>query len=124
MSTIALVPVDEYLRDSEKPYCEYRDGVIYAKAMPTKLHSIIQRLLPELLQARLPKHRDAYPELTLKVSASHYLIPDVAVTDDFPGPYPTDAVHMCCEVRYPMIAWARCLPSARSITPGVSRSAG
>ena len=51
VSTTALMPVDEYLRLTEKPYCEYRDGAVSPKALPTKLHAIIQRDLMTLLRA-------------------------------------------------------------------------
>jgi hypothetical protein len=39
MSATAIVSVESYLRRTEKPYCEYVDGVLYPKAMPTKLHA-------------------------------------------------------------------------------------
>ena len=77
---MALVPVDVYLRLTGKPRCEYRDGVLYPRAMPTKLHSIIQRVLMTLLQNQgIPP----FPELTLCISATKYLIPDVAVANSF-----------------------------------------
>jgi Uma2 family endonuclease len=98
MSTTALVPVEEYLRYSEKPNCEYRDGVLYPKAMPTKLHSIIQRVLLTLLAKQGVQ---AFPELTVRVSPTRYLVPDVAVAGDFPGPYPTEPVLLCCEILSP-----------------------
>ena len=98
MSTTALMPVEEYLRLTEKPYREYRDGVVSQKAMPTKLHSIIQRVLMTALQNQ---GAQAFPELTLRISASKYLVPDVAVAGDFPGPYPTDPVQLCCEILSP-----------------------
>jgi Uma2 family endonuclease len=98
MSTATLVPVDAYLRLTEKPYREYRDGVLYPKAMPTKLHSIIQRALLTMFQSQGAL---AFPELTVRISATKYLIPDVAVGDDFPGPYPTEAVRLCCEILSP-----------------------
>ena len=98
MSTAPLVPVAAYLRMTEKPYREYRDGVLYPKAMPTKLHSIIQRLLLRMLENQ---RVTAFPELTLRISPTKYLIPDVAVADDFPGPYPTEAVRLCCEILSP-----------------------
>ncbi len=95
---MALVPVDVYLRLTGKPRCECRDGVLYPRAMPTKLHSIIQRVLMTLLQNQgIPP----FPELTLCISATKYLIPDVAVADDFPGPHPTEAVRLCCEIVSP-----------------------
>lgn len=98
MSTVAYVPVETYLRLTQKPNREYRDGVLYSKAMPTKLHSIIQRVLLTLLQNQ---GAPAFPELTLCISATRYLIPDVAVADDFPGPYPTEPVRLCCEILSP-----------------------
>lgn len=97
MGTTALMPVDEYLRLTEKPYREYRDGVVSIKAMPTKLHSIIQRVLLALLQKAGVQ---AFPELTVRISPKKYLVPDVAV-GDFPGPYPTEPVLLCCEILSP-----------------------
>ena len=98
MSVTSLVPVEEYLRSSEKPNAEYRDGVMTPKAMPTKLHSLIQGMLLMLL------HRQGVtplPELTVRLSPNRYLVPDVTVSDDFPGPYPTEPVLLCCEILSP-----------------------
>jgi Uma2 family endonuclease len=41
------------------------------------------------------------PELTLHISPTKYLVPDVCVADDFPGPYPTEPVLLCCEILSP-----------------------
>jgi Uma2 family endonuclease len=98
MSTTAQIPVEEYLRHSEKPNCEYREGVLYPKAMPTKFHSIIQRVLMTLLQNQGVQ---AFPELTVRISPTRYLVPDIAVAGDFPGPYATDPVLLCCEILSP-----------------------
>ena len=98
MSSTTLVPVEEYLRYSEKPNCEYKDGVLYPKAMPAKYHSIIQRVLMTLL---LKQGVEAYPELTVRIAPARYLVPDIAVAGDFPGPYPTEPVLLCCEILSP-----------------------
>jgi Uma2 family endonuclease len=98
MSTTTLMPVEEYLRYSEKPNCEYKDGVLYPKAMPTKFHSIIQFALSMLLRNQGVQ---PLPELTVRISPTHYLVPDVAVAGDFPGPYPTEPVLLCCEILSP-----------------------
>jgi Uma2 family endonuclease len=98
MSTTALIPVDEYLRLTEKPYCEYRDGAVFPKAMPTKFHAIIMRVLMTLLQNQ---GVEAFPELTVRLSPTRYLVPDVCVAGDFPGPYPTEPVLLCCEILSP-----------------------
>ena len=98
VSTTTLMPVEEYLRLTEKPYREYRDGDVSAKAMPTKLHSVIQYALLMLLRNQ---GAQALPELTVRISPSRYLVPDVVVADDFPGPYPTEPVLLCCEILSP-----------------------
>jgi Uma2 family endonuclease len=98
MSTTALMPVDEYLRLAEKPYREYWDGEVSQKAMPTKLHSLIQYALLMLLKAQGVQ---PLPELTVRISPTRYLVPDVCVAGDFPGPYPTEPVRLCCEILSP-----------------------
>ena len=98
MST-ALISVDDYLRVTDKPYYEYRDGVISQKALGTKGHSIIHRAVTMLLQDRGAR---AFPELTVRISPTKYLVPGVAATQtDFPGPYPTEPVLLCCEILSP-----------------------
>ncbi len=98
MSTVALMSVADYLRLTEKPYCEYRDGEVSSKAMPTKLHALIQYALLMLLQRQGVQ---PFPELTLCLSPKKYLVPDVSVADDFEGPYPTEPVLLCCEILSP-----------------------
>ena len=95
MSTTVLMPVEQYLRLTGKPYREYRDGLVSPKAMPTKFHAIIQYALLMLLRGQGVQ---PLPELTVRISPSKYLVPDVCVTGDFPGPYPTDPVRLCCEI--------------------------
>jgi Uma2 family endonuclease len=97
-TTPALMPVEEYLGLTEKPYREYRDGEVFPKAMRTKSHSIIQRVLITLLQNQGVQ---AFPELTVRISPTRYLLPDVCVAGDFPDPYPTEPVLLCCEILSP-----------------------
>ncbi len=98
MSTVLLVPVDEYLRSTSKPNSEYNDGVVSPKSMPTKLHSLVQFAL--LLLFRNQGVR-SFPELTVRISPTKYLVPDVCVGVDFPGPYPTEPMQLCCEILSP-----------------------
>ncbi len=99
MGATTLVTVEEYLRCSEKPNREYRDGLVTVKAMPTKLHAMLQRTLLQVLQDR---GLEPYPELSLRISPRKYLVPDVAaVREDFEGPYPTEPVLLCCEILSP-----------------------
>ena len=98
MSTAALVSVEEYLRLTEKPNCEYEEGVVHPKAMPTFLHSWIQGALWTLLgkQGAL-----ALAELTVRLSPTQYLVPDVCVVQKIEQPYPTEPVLLCVEILSP-----------------------
>ena len=98
MSAAALVSVEDYLRMSEKPNREYREGTIYPKAMPTRLHSIIQLALCKLLGQQ---GWEALPELTVRLTPSKYLVPDVTVIQDVEDVYPTKPVPLCCEILSP-----------------------
>ncbi len=98
MSAVTLISVDDYLKITDKPYREYRDGIVTAKAMPTKFHSILMLALANLLERQGVK---AYPELTVRLSPTKYLVPDVTVANDFPGDYPTEPVFLCCEILSP-----------------------
>jgi len=98
MSTAALVSVEDYLHRTEKPYCEYRDGVLHPKAMPTKLHALAQYMLVVLL--RRPGV-EALAEMHVRLSATKYLIPDVIAAPVIQGPYPTEPVLLCIEILSP-----------------------
>ena len=95
MSGIGRVSVEDYLRYSEKPNAEYRDGVLIPKAMPTAFHAIIQYALLVLLRNQ---GAQALPELTVRISPSRFLVPDVCVVEDLVEPYPTKSVLLCCEI--------------------------
>ena len=98
MRSVSLMSVEEYLNLTEKPNFEYRDGELFQKAMGTKLHSLMQYALQMLLRAQ---GVTAYGELTVRISATKYLVPDVCVADDFADPYPVEPVKLCCEVLSP-----------------------
>ena len=93
-----MVPVEEYLRLTDKPYSEYRDGVLYPKPMPTFLHGIIQSVLAGLLRAL---GLVAGTEVTVRISPNHYLVPDVVAARRMELPYPTEPVLLCCEILSP-----------------------
>jgi Uma2 family endonuclease len=98
MSTTALMPVEEYLRLREKPYCEYRDGVLYPKPMATTLHGLLQFMLLVALHKR---GLQAAPEVTVRLSATKYLVPDVVAAPVLQSPHPTEPVLLCCEILSP-----------------------
>lgn len=98
MSATAIVSVEDYLHRTEKPYCEYVDGVLHPKAMPTKLHARIQFLLQLLLQRQ---GVEALAEVRVRLSPTKYLIPDVIAAPEIQGPYPTEPVLLCVEILSP-----------------------
>jgi Uma2 family endonuclease len=92
------MPVEEYLRLTEKPNREYRDGEVSEKAMPTTVHAWIQSLLIVLLSRQ---GKIALSELTLPVTPTTYLVPDVAVVSSLQLPYPSDPAQLCIEILSP-----------------------
>ena len=98
MSSTTLVPVEEYLRYSDKPNCEYRGGVLYPKSMPTTFHGLLEFMLVVMLR-RLGLQ--AAPEVTVRLSPSKYPVPDVIAAPVLQSPYPTEAVLLCCEILSP-----------------------
>jgi Uma2 family endonuclease len=98
MSSTTLVPVEEYLRYSEKPNCEYREGVLYPKPMPTTFHGLLEFMLVVMLRKL---GLQAAPEVTVKLSATKFLVPDVIAAPVLQDPYPTEPVLLCCEIMSP-----------------------
>ena len=101
MST-ALVSVEEYLKANYKPACEYLDGVLRQKPMPTFDHSFVQGRLIALISARYGAYL-ALPELTVKISEREWLVPDISVMlrSRIQRPYALDPVHLCIEILSP-----------------------
>ena len=90
--------VEEYLKHSGKPNCEYIDGFLRPKPMPTKAHAMIQRRVMELLSEQ---GVEALQEVTVRLSATQYLIPDVIADRVIEDPYPTKPVMLCVEILSP-----------------------
>ena len=97
-----LVSVEEYLGKSYEPNCEYIDGVLRQKPMPTWDHSEVQSQIVYLVKAGFPAF-SASSELTVRMRPGKFLIPDVAIQrrDRLQRPYPFDPVHLCIEILSP-----------------------
>ena len=102
MTTATPVSVEEYLRTSYEPSCEYVDGVLVPKAMGTKKHGNRQLRIANLIGDAFPQY-EVTPELTVRVTRTQYLIPDLAVErrDQSQDPYPILPVHLCVEILSP-----------------------
>src|SRR5438067_10350924 len=75
MATVGTrMSVEEYLKYSGKPNCEYIDGELRPKPMPTSNHGLLEFLLAWLLRQQ---GMDARPEVTVRISPTRYLVPDV-----------------------------------------------
>jgi len=98
MGSAALVSVQDYLRRTEKPNAEYIDGVVHPKPMPTMPHSLIQAMLILLLGKQGVR---ALPELTVRLSETKFLVPDIVVARSIDTPYPTKPVELCVEILSP-----------------------
>ena len=102
MSPSTLMPVDEYLRTSFKPACEYRDGVLTQKPTPTWKHAALQLQIGSYILSNFSDFRPG-TELTVRLSENRFLVPDIAVQrkDKIQDPYPTEPVHLCVEILSP-----------------------
>jgi Uma2 family endonuclease len=98
MSAAAILSVEDYLHRTEKPYCEYIDGVLHPKAMGTRLHALIQKMLMTLLDRQ---GVEALAEVHVRLSPTKYLIPAVIAAPEIQSPYPTEPVLLCVEILSP-----------------------
>ena len=95
----------------EKPYFEYWDGEAVQKSLPTGLHSIIQKILVQLLDAL---GYMAGGEVTLKLDRTFQPIPDViAVEGSFGDLYPTEPFEVVIEILSPDDLFSRVLRKCR-----------
>jgi Uma2 family endonuclease len=101
LASAALVTEEEYLRTNYKPACDYIDGVLRQKSMPTFDHSEVQFIL--CAAVRRFAEFTANPEVTCKIRPGKFLVPDVAVQrrSELQRPYPVRPIHLCVEVLSP-----------------------
>jgi Uma2 family endonuclease len=97
-----IVPVEEYLSTTYRPNCEYIDGVLRPKPMPTRKHGLMEGWLVVLIQRAFPEF-EAVTEVTVRIHADRYLVPDLLVQrrDRIQDPYPIEPVHLCAEILSP-----------------------
>jgi Uma2 family endonuclease len=101
-TSTTLIPVEEYLRTSYKPACDYIDGVLRQKSMPTYRHGKMELRASNLINEPETGF-DATPEQTLFLRQGKYLVPDIAVqrVSELQQPYPTKPIHLCIEILSP-----------------------
>lgn len=96
------ITAEEYLRTSYQPNCEYIDGALRQKPMPTRKHGSVQIRIGRLLSDRFADF-DAESEVTVRIRPEKYFVPDLIVQrrDHMQDPYPTEPVHLCIEILSP-----------------------
>jgi Uma2 family endonuclease len=104
MATKTLITEEKYLRTSfEGPDCEYKDGEVLERGMPTYLHGLIQLRLGALFLALMKSH-NLYPssEARHRVRPGLVRIPDVAVHLGMPvEAHPDSAPYVAIEILSP-----------------------
>ncbi len=90
--------VEEFLRRTEKPNCEYREGALHPKAIPTSAHGRMQWILLLILNKL---GLDALPEVAVRVTPTRYLVPDIVAGRNLDSPYPTEPALLCVEILSP-----------------------
>jgi Uma2 family endonuclease len=89
----------------EKPYFEYWDGEAVQKSVPARLHSLIQKILLNLLDAM---GYESGAEITLKLNPAYEPIPDVIATEGpIADPYPTKPFDVVIEILSPLDPFSR-----------------
>jgi Uma2 family endonuclease len=80
MKSATLVSVEEYLRTSYSPDCDYVDGEVLERNVGERDHSKLQREFILYLGTRAKKWGiHVFPEQRVQVSARRFRIPDVCV---------------------------------------------
>jgi Uma2 family endonuclease len=110
MKAGALVPVEEYLRASYHPDCDYVDGEVLERNTGERDHSRIQRELIFFFRSRQQEwNAFVFPEQRVQVSPSRFRVPDICV---YLGGEPQEQIFatppfICIEILSPEDRWER-----------------
>jgi Uma2 family endonuclease len=101
MKATMLVPVEEYLRTTYHPDCDYVDGEVLERNLGEHEHSDLQSELVYYFRSRRTKWKlHAVVEQRVQVAKSRFRVPDVCVMRGA-GPYPAifrDPPFICIEI--------------------------
>ncbi len=103
-----LVPVEEYLRTSYRPDCDYVDGRIEERSLGEFEHGRVQYSLLKLLGARDADWQiTLVPECRMQVSTHRFRVPDVMVLrrEQKVSRIVREAPLVCIEVLSPEDMW-------------------
>jgi len=90
MKAATLVPVEEYLRTTYEPDCDYVDGEVLERNVGERDHSKLQIELAFYFRSRANRWGiHVYSEQRIQTSARRFRIPDICV---IAGPEPEDQI--------------------------------
>lgn len=79
-ATTSLISVEEYLKTTADPDCEYVAGVVEERAVGELDHASWQKALLRWFASREPEWGiRAYPELRVQTKADNFRVPDVTI---------------------------------------------
>src|SRR5713226_5023414 len=110
MKTGALVPVEEYLRTTYDPDCDYVDGEVLERNLGERDHSKLQKKLILFFGTREKTWNIVvFPEQRVQVSPTRFRVPDICV---YAGEEPQDQIFrtppfICIEILSPEDRWER-----------------
>jgi Uma2 family endonuclease len=99
MGIETLISVAEYLDGSYKPDCHYVAGHLVERDVGEKEHGRMQRALLWHLRGYQASGLEAWPEQRIQISADHYRVVDVCITEGEPeGQIFTAPPLVCIEI--------------------------
>jgi Uma2 family endonuclease len=103
MPARTLISVEEYLRTSYRPDCDYVDGEVVERNLGKRDHAWLQAAVTAYFFARRREWNIAvFTELRIRVSATRFRIPDVCVIlGDTDEQIPTKPPFLCVEILSP-----------------------
>jgi Uma2 family endonuclease len=110
MKTGALIPVEEYLRTTYWPDCDYVDGEVLERNLGERDHSRIQRELIFFFRSRQQAWKVfVFPEQRVQVGSKRFRVPDICV---YLGEEPKDQIFrtppfICVEILSLEDRWER-----------------
>ena len=80
MPVAELIPVEEYIRSSYEPDCDYVDGELQERNLGEREHSLTQVEIAYYLLAKYPAlRRRVLPEQRIQISPARFRVPDLCV---------------------------------------------
>lgn len=103
MASRTLISVEEYLRTSYRPDCDYVDGEVQERNLGERDHSSLQMNVLMFLGSRRGQLGiEVFPEQRVQVKPTRFRIPDVCVTLGQPGEQIfTKPPFLCIEILSP-----------------------